>query len=118
LAEGSVSSHSPYIAVRIRIQDFILETEAFVDTGFDGGILLPPLRLLDLAPTNLLRTFTLGDGRAVPLPAYRGQLEVVGIATSIETIIAIGAPEILLGRQVLDHFRVTFDHGREVIVEA
>jgi hypothetical protein len=51
------------------------------------------------------------------LPAYRGQVEISGIGKSIQTLIAIGAPEILLGRHVLDNFRVTFDHGREVVVE-
>ena len=117
MAESAVSSHSPYIAIRVRIQDFVLETEAFVDTGFDGGLLLPSLRLPDAAPPNLVRSFTLGDGSVVPLPAYRGQVEIVGIAKSIQTMISIGAPEILLGRHVLNHFRVTFDHGREVVVE-
>ena len=117
MAERAVSTHSPYIPIRVHIQGFVLETEALVDTGFDGGLLLPPLRLPDVEPSNLTRSFRVGDGRIFPLPAYVGEVEILGVNRRIRTIVALGAPEVLIGRTVTAHFRVTFDHGREVVVE-
>lgn len=117
MAETAVSAHSPYVTIKVRIQSFVVETEALVDTGFAGGFLLPPLRIPSVEASDMTRSFVVGDGRLVPLPVYFGEVEVVGLSKPVRTLIGVGAAEILLGRRVLDHFRVTFDHGCEVVFE-
>jgi predicted aspartyl protease len=105
------------IRIRFPFLDFDLITSGFVDTGFDGDVMLPPLRLPDNAQPVASRSFRSADGRVLYLPAYSGLVQVEGIDRTLPTSISVGTEEVLIGRGVLDHFRVTFDHGREVVVE-
>jgi len=94
-----------------------IETQALIDTGFEGDLALPRLRLPPDMPRSIRRSFRVGDGRVIYLASYPGTVEFVDVARTVPIAISIGTPEILIGRGVLNHFRVTFDHGREVMVE-
>jgi predicted aspartyl protease len=94
-----------------------LVTEALVDTGFDGDILLPQLRLTTSAGVGVRRSFRVGDGRVVNIPTYPADIQVVGLDAILRVSVGLGSPEVIVGRGVIDYFRVIFDHGREVVVE-
>ena len=58
----------------------------------------------------------LADGSTVDAPVYVGEVEIVGLPAVRAAITMLG-DEYVLGRSVLDHFKVTLDHGRLVTVE-
>jgi predicted aspartyl protease len=115
------STRFPYLQVRVQIGsprqvDQELQFEALVDTGFDGGISVPS-SLVDasIAPDIQLRLF-LADGSELPAPAYLATVRI-GVLPPVMTLLIALGDEPLLGREVTDRFRVTFDHGREILVE-
>ena len=119
MAERAVSSPYPYITITVRILGGgpEIETVALLDTGFEGYLLLPSIRLATGIQAFCQRLLQTADGRINRLPLYRAELEIAGLSGVLSCPTFIGGREVLLGRAVLDHFRVTFDHGREVIVE-
>jgi len=60
---------------------------------------------------------TMANGSAARIPVFSGKAEVMGLDGRYEVNMLLGTTEFLVGRRFTDHFRVTFDHGREVVVE-
>jgi predicted aspartyl protease len=115
------STRFPYLRVQVRVGtaryvDQEIDLEALVDTGFDGGVVVPA-RLIDpsIRPDTHL-SWTLADGSHMRTPAYVATVRVGTLPAVMTVVIALG-DEPLVGREVTDRFRVTFDHGREIIVE-
>ena len=79
--------------------------------------MLPPLRLPQGARSVGDRSFRSASGTVLYVPAYSGIVRIEGIDQVLHASISVGTEEVLIGRGVLDNFRVTFDHGREVVVE-
>lgn len=77
MASQVVSTHFPYLPIRLTARGQTVAIEAFLDTGFDGDIVVPPGVLIDVgAPDNYLR-WLLADGSPVQAPAYLGTIEVI-----------------------------------------
>jgi predicted aspartyl protease len=94
-----------------------LVVEGLLDSGFDGFLSFPAINASPgMRPTGSL-IWTLADGSRVPTRVYAATARVVGIDLVLVGDVAILGPEVLIGRRFTDHFRVTFDHGREVVVE-
>jgi clan AA aspartic protease len=112
----------PYLSIRVRIRQPSQSTEqeinfsALVDTGFDGGLVIPK-DLLDpsLVPIRYV-PWKLADESEILAPAFLGEIEVDGLPPVTTVVTSLGA-EPLLGRHVTNNFRVIFDHGKQVIVE-
>jgi predicted aspartyl protease len=111
----------PYLQIHIQIgtprhieQEFDLE--ALVDTGFDGGVTVPS-EVVDAAiiPDTIL-DLGLADGSRLRAPGYLASVRIGRLQPVLTMLVALG-DEALLGREVTDHFRVTFDHGREILAE-
>jgi hypothetical protein len=49
---------------------------------------------------------------------YRGDILISGLGMSIPARITLIGEEYLLGRGVVDHLRMTFDHGQRLLLEA
>lgn len=49
---------------------------------------------------------------------YRGDILVSGLAVAIPARITLLGNEYLVGRGVVDHLRMTFDHGQRLLLEA
>jgi predicted aspartyl protease len=114
-----VSSKPPYINIRLRFEPPgpELEVEALVDTGFDGDISMPPISLPAEVKASAVHFMTLANGSINRAHVFKGTAAVMGIDEPHEVSILVGTSEFLVGRRFTDHFRVTFDHGREVTVE-
>jgi len=69
-----------------------------------------------LKPIGQMR-WLLADGSMTRVQVYDGTASILGIDRPIPVTISVGGREILIGRRFTDNFRVTFDHGREVVVE-
>ena len=90
---------------------------ALIDTGFSGYLAVPERFYHDdLGLPDSRVEWQLADGSTVEAPIYFGIVEIVGLP-AVRAAITVLGDEYVLGRRVLDQFRVTLDHGQEVIVE-
>jgi len=114
-----IGTNPPYIPIRVRFLPVgpEIEVEALIDTGFDGHISMPSVRLpATLQPIGVY-SIAMADGSMFRATAYRGTAQVIGLEQRITVNITLGTSDVLVGRRFTDHFRVTFNHGREVVVE-
>lgn len=121
MTSAASSNRYPYLLVHVQIGsprhvEQVLELEALVDTGFDGGLTIPP-SLIDASITpDTHLPWQLADGSQVLTPAYLASVQIGPLPPVTTIVIALG-DEPLLGRNVTDNFRLVFDHGSQIIVE-
>jgi predicted aspartyl protease len=107
----------PYLPIRVELRRQQLSGSALVDTGFTGDLVLPASILDDaLGLPDARIDWELADSSTIDAPIYFGTLEIVGLPSAFAAITVLGT-EYILGRGIIDRFRVTFDHGRRIIVE-
>ena len=116
MTERFTSWHFPYVPIRVSVQQREVALEALVDTGFDGGLAVPPAFITNGETPDGYLPWTLADGRQVLLPAYRGIVQLGSFPPFPTVVIPLG-DEPIVGRQVSDRFRVVLDHGQQVVVE-
>jgi hypothetical protein len=114
--DGVASSRFPYLPIRleIRLQEF--ETEALLDTEFDGDVIVPSGWIESRFPPDGQVRWTLADGSSVLDPYHVGTLQA-GVLPSVPIIATTLGEETLVGVGVVEHFAVTLDHGRRVVVQ-
>jgi predicted aspartyl protease len=120
LNQRVVSSSFPYLPISVTDGPNILvgfKAQALVDTGFDGGLILPADSIVATSPPDSYTTWVLGDGSEVEAPVYAAWAGIEGMGNSFPVEITLVGGEVLVGLSLLDHFAVTFDHGRQIIVE-
>lgn len=110
------SDHFPYLPVRLSLRGRTAEYEAFLDTGFDGGLAVSASSVAAGQTADWSLTAFLADGSLVDVPAYLGTVQV-GEFPPVTTIIVALGDEPILGRAVADQFKVTLDHGERIVVE-
>jgi predicted aspartyl protease len=116
LSQSLRSSRFPYLPVQVDVGQDAVDVEALLDTGFDGDVALPPDLLPSGEPPAGYMMCRLADGSLVAVPVFRGTVKVGSFGVFQAYITALG-DEPLVGRGVSDRFRITLDHGRQVIVE-
>lgn len=109
------SSRFPYLPVQVSLGDWTEHTDALVDTGFTGYLVVPVGFLNGQAPDSY-DVWTVADGRRVVASTYAGALQI-GNFPPIEVLITVLGDEAILGRSVTNRFRVIFDHGERVFIE-
>jgi predicted aspartyl protease len=122
MSDAVSSPRFPYLLIHVRIRqpsssaDQAVDLEALVDTGFDGGVVLPT-DVIDpsLTPVRHL-PWSLADDTEILAPAFFG-LVTIGAFPPVPTVVIPLGDEAMVGRHVTNNFRVVFDHGTEVIVE-
>jgi predicted aspartyl protease len=111
-----VSEHFPYLPIRLLVAGRSIATEALLDTGFDGAVVMPDDFLgPDVSPDSHA-PWTLADGSAVLAPVCVDMLRIGDLEPLRVVITALGR-EMLVGRTVSDRFRITLEHGRRLILE-
>lgn len=112
------SSTYPFLPVRFTIRGRRSgEVLALLDTGFTGDLGIPTTILSDnfgLPDSRVV--WQLADGTVIDAPVYLGAVEIVGLG-SVPAAITILGTDYILGRGVLDRFKVTLDHGERVVIE-
>src|SRR5262245_39895385 len=114
-ARRLVSNHYPYVPITIAIERYRASAEAFLDTGFEGNLLVPTGFLPpDLRPANST-TWTMPDGRRVVAPTYWASVQIGDLGIYNVLISALG-DEVLIGRRLIDRFVTTLDRGQRLII--
>ena len=112
-----VSYPYPFLDLRITINSFRSNIPAYIDTGFDGYLIVPEYLVIELGEPDYVSEWELGDGSIVEAQDYLGTLEIVGLEENIEVRITAIGTEFILGRSIIDRYCVLFDHGERVIIE-
>ena len=113
------STHFPYIPVTVVLTKRTETVEALLDTGFEGDLILPEGLLTNGKPPDSYLRFTLADQVTTVLaPTYLGRVEVaeLGDAGFYAAIISVLGTEAIIGRNLVRHFHIALDHGRQVII--
>lgn len=122
MSQSVSSSHFPYLPIHVKIGLdsesilFELDQEALVDTGFDGGLSIPKSLIIKPIVPAGHQLWKLADETEIVTFVYLGHVKIGSLPAVATTIIALG-DELLLGRNVTNHFRLIFDHGNQLIVE-
>lgn len=111
-----VSSHFPYLPLRLSVGDYSGSLEALVDTGFDGDVALPPGLLANGGSPDEYLTWALADGSEVLAAAFLGAARL-GDLDPFPVLVTVLGDEPLMGRGIIDRFRVILDHGQRVVLE-
>ena len=108
----------PYVEIEFVVGAFRSATIlAYVDTGFDGYLIIPGTQASLLGTPQFSAPWELGDGSIVEAQEYRGDILLSGLKVSIPARITLLGEEYLVGRGVVDHLRATFDHGQRLLLE-
>jgi predicted aspartyl protease len=110
------SERFPYLGLHVEVRNRIHSVDALIDTGFDGFLAVPPSLLADGQPPDNFQSWSLADGTRVTAPLYLGTVHVGDLGSVPALITALG-DEPLVGRGVIDRFRLTLDHGERVVIE-
>jgi predicted aspartyl protease len=120
------SSKYPFLPLSVRVRvskskNIELDTQALIDTGFSGDIVVPFTEELKYSSPGAYATWTMADGSEVLAPIFLGTIlfpqldddvaEMVGV-----TVTVLG-DQALIGQSVLRRFTITLDHGKQVILE-
>lgn len=107
----------PFLPIRVDIRGHQRESLALLDTGFTGHLAIPTSLLNgDMGLPDGRVDWELADGSTIDAPLYFGALEIGGLPP-VPALITVLGNDYVLGRGVIDRFKVTFDHGQRVIVE-
>ena len=113
-----ISDRYPYLDLRVQIRDWQDETYALVDTGYTGNLVVPErLWTQELGQADGRINLIVADGGIVRAPVYLGDIELFGIPVISGLRVVFMGDEFILGRGIIDRFKVTFDHGQRIIVE-
>lgn len=114
MSQQLTGSRFPFLPVRLQLRQQTYEAEALLDTGFDGGMAVPPI-LLEGQDPDWYQRWTLANGSQALAPVYRATVQLGDFQPTSIPVVALG-DEYLIGLGVLNHFAVLFDHGARVVV--
>ena len=95
----------------------MIEFDGYIDTGFEGEVLLPESFYAQLGMPESRTTLLLPSGEIVTVGTFDAEMEMPGLVDRFPVTATLLGDEFLVGIRVLENYRVILDHGREVIVE-
>jgi predicted aspartyl protease len=121
VSERSTSIRFPYVKARVRFAgsraQVELVTEALLDTGFDGDIIIPAHFADELGPPDAVLDWQMADGSIVRGGLYSADVQLDGLSIPQPAVATAMGDEFLFGRGLIENYRIVLDHGREVVVE-
>ncbi len=105
----------PFLSVAFKVRGTEGEALAYVDTGFDGGLILPERCLTELGEPDNVSVVELGNGTQIAVPEYLGTV-TIGERTFEVSVLCVG-DEHILGREIVDGVKICFVRGRRIEVE-
>ena len=120
------SRRYPFLPLSIRVRvakskQLELDTQALIDTGFSGDIVVPATKELLQSTPGAYATWTMADGSEVLAPIFLGTIRFPEldeeVAEMVGVTITVLGDQALIGQSVLRRFTLTLDHGKQVILE-
>ena len=111
-----VSSFFPYLEIVFEVRGFGKKDFAYIDTGFDGFLIIPNTFVSSLGDPDFVSRWELGDNSLTYGADYLGEISVPGLTPPTKGQITCLGDEWILGLGIINQFRVVFDHGRTVEV--
>jgi clan AA aspartic protease len=121
-----ISTRYPFLPLTIHVRvsnrkNIDLNTQALIDTGFSGDIVIPATGELKQSPPDAYATWTMADGSEVLAPIFLGSIRFPQLDEDIAEIVGVTvtvlSDQALIGQSVLRRFTLTLDHGKQVILE-
>lgn len=116
MTQGLVSDEFPIIPIVIDVNSIKRQFGAVLDTGFDGGVIVPADFAAQAGTPDGYMMFTLADGSQAGGVAFVGTVTIDNVGSFPSEIVALG-DECLVGRGLSDRFLITLDHDRRLTVE-
>lgn len=105
---------SPRVELTLRLGTWETWVEAVVDTGFEGGLLIPASLEADIYAEPILRPVALADGIVRSAPHWDGMVILADRPFAAE-VAGLGKG-FLLGREVLDQVHICFEFGNRWVI--
>ncbi len=112
-----VSNFFPFVEVAWEVRGQQGTALAFLDTGFDGFLILPADWFGQLGTPDTLDWWQLADGSYIITPAYEGTITVLGLEQAIPGKIVLVGGEVIVGLRLLRRYLVTLERGQRVVIE-
>jgi len=112
------------LSVHVRVTNrkhIDLHTQALIDTGFSGDIVVPATEELKHSTPGAYATWTMADGSEVMAPIFLGRIRFPelneDVAEMVGITVTVLGDQALIGQSILRHYTLTLDHGKQVILE-
>jgi hypothetical protein len=106
------SDRFPYLDVVLTIGTWSLVEAFYVDTGFEGGLLIPEYLRHEVLANPEWIPLRMPNGPIVRAPSWTGTVEIADRPFATE-VAAMGS-RFLLGRLITDQLLVCFEYGRRL----
>jgi predicted aspartyl protease len=126
MSKKLTSTKYPFLPLSIQVRvsnrkNIDLQTQALIDTGFSGDIVVPASEELKQSPPDAYATWTMADGSEVMAPIFLGTIRFPeldeDVAEMVGVTVTVLGDQALIGQSVLRRFTLTLDHGKQVILE-
>jgi predicted aspartyl protease len=121
-----ISTNYPYLPLTIHVpltgwKTFALSTKALIDTGFSGDLVVSATEELRQYQPDAYATWTMADGSEVLAPIFLGTIQFPELeenaAQMVGVTVTVLGDQPLIGQSILRRFKLTLDHGKQVILE-
>ncbi len=113
----AISDQFPFVEIVWEVRGQISQTTAFVDTGFDGHLMLPTEWIYQFGTPDALDWWQLADGSIVVTPAYEGFISIKGLDERLPIKVILAGDEPIIGLKLLRRYLVILERGQRVIME-
>src|SRR5258708_35462983 len=104
------ASAFPYLEVEISIGTWSTVAEVYLDTGLEGGLLIPEHLEPAILASPAVGLLKIANEELVEAAFWTGRIEFGGVRFLVE-IAAMGT-RFLLGREILDQLDIRFEFGK------
>lgn len=109
-----ISDRYPYLALEVKARGVIITDYFYIDTGFDGNLILPKHFAHEFGEADYISRWRLGDGSLVEAEDYLGEAKVVEVTEAAPVRVSCVGDEFIVGRGIIDRLEIILDHGKRV----
>jgi predicted aspartyl protease len=126
MSKKLISNNYPFVPLTIHVRVSTrkcldLTTQALIDTGFSGDIVVPATGELKQETPGAYATWTMADGSEVLAPIFLGTIHFAELDEDVGELVGVTVTvlgdQALIGQSILKHFTLTLDHGKQVVLE-
>lgn len=113
-----VSNQYPYSPIRMELRGHEINAPTLLEMGFDGDIAIPDTWLgRDMGFPEATVPCQMADGRVVHVPVYFSRCHIGESLGLSDVLVTILGHEPMVGRGIIDRYKVTLDNGSRLILE-